>query len=69
MTVKGIVFAMGCALTWVAVLPLLFGGVIALFGYAVLEELTDLLIGRDGSSPDNSTAREIATLICSRFAR
>jgi hypothetical protein len=69
MTVKGIVFAIGCALTWLVLLPLLFGGVIALFGYAVLEELTELLIGRDGTSPDNSTAREIAALICSRFAR
>jgi hypothetical protein len=69
MTVKGLLFLMGCILTWLVVLPLLFAGGVALFGYAVLAEVNELLIGRDGSSPDNPSAREIAALICSRFAR
>jgi hypothetical protein len=69
MTVKDLIFVVGCTLAWVVVLPLLFAGGVALFGYAVLEEVNELLVGRDGSSPDNSSAREIAALICSRFAR
>jgi hypothetical protein len=69
MTVKDLIFVVGCTLASVVMLPLLFAGGVALFGYALLEEVNDLLVGRDGSSPDSSSAREIAALICSRFAR
>lgn len=69
MTVKDSIVVVGCTLVWVVMLPLLFAGGVALFGYAVLTEVNELLVGRDGSSPDNSSAREIAALICSRFAR
>jgi hypothetical protein len=65
MVFKNIVFYLGCATTWLFLLPVLviLGG-IALTAYAVLSEMNEAFSRGAATSPDNSTAREIAHRMC-----
>jgi hypothetical protein len=65
MSLKTILFSLGCVLAWFVLLPvLLIGGGIALFSYAVFVELGALLTGRSSKTLDSSVAREIARRMC-----
>jgi hypothetical protein len=64
MSLKAIVFSLGCLLAWFVLLPLLLIGVgTALFCYAIFAELGVLLVGNT-KSVDSTVAREIARSIC-----
>jgi hypothetical protein len=65
MVFKHIVFYLGCATTWLVLLPVLviIGG-ITLTAYAVLSELSEAFNRGAATSTDNSTAREIAHRMC-----
>ncbi len=64
MSPKNIVFSLGCAVAWFVLLPVLVvGGGILLFAWAVLVELSELLIG--SSKPfDTAAVRESARRVC-----
>ena len=65
MTIKYVSFYLGCVATWIIVLPVLaICGFVALVAYAVLSQLTDVLLGRSHKTLDNTTAREIARRMC-----
>lgn len=62
---SNLVFWMACAVAWFVLLPVLVvGGGIALFLYALLAELREVLFGNEKKPPDLSAAREIARDIC-----
>jgi hypothetical protein len=68
MSLKTILFSLGCVLAWFVLLPvLLVGGGIALFAYAVLAELGAFLTGSSGKTLDSSVAREIARRMCGGY--
>jgi hypothetical protein len=65
MSFKDVVFYLGCAATWLILLPVLVvGGGIALIAYAVFSELGEFFMGGAAKPVDNSTAREIARRMC-----
>jgi hypothetical protein len=65
MSLKTILFSLGCVLAWFVLLPvLLIGGGIALFSYAVFVELGAFLTGSPVKTLDSSVAREIARRMC-----
>jgi len=65
MSFKEVVFCLGCAATWLILLPVLVvGGAIALLAYAVFSEVGEFLMGSAEKPVDNSTAREIARRMC-----
>jgi hypothetical protein len=65
MTLKNVVFYLGCAATWLIVLPVLaISGFVALVAYAVFSQLGDVVLGRGEKALDSSTAREIARRMC-----
>jgi hypothetical protein len=64
MSFRDVVFYLGCAATWLIILPVVVvSGTIALVTYALFSELADMFLGRR-VSVDNSTAREIAQRMC-----
>jgi len=64
MSFRDVVFYIGCAATWLIILPVVaVSGTIALVTYALFSELADMFLGR-GPSVDDSTAREIAQRMC-----
>ena len=64
MSLKAILFSLGCLVAWFVLLPLLLiGGGAALFCYAIFAELGVLLVGNP-KSVDSTVAREIARSIC-----
>ena len=64
MSLKAVLFSLGCLLAWFVLLPLLVvGGVVALFAYAIFGELGALLMGNN-KSVDTTVAREIARSMC-----
>jgi hypothetical protein len=65
MSFKYVFFYLGCAATWLILLPVLvvIGG-IALTAYAVFSEVSALFNRGKDKSLDDSTAREIAHRIC-----
>jgi hypothetical protein len=64
MSVKHVLFFLGCAVSWLIALPIfVIGGGIALFTYAVLAELGDFVRGNSGEAEDID-ARERARLMC-----
>jgi hypothetical protein len=68
MSLKTILFSLGCVLAWFVLLPvLLIGGGIALFSYAVFVELGAFLTGSPGKTLDSSVAREIARRMCDGY--
>jgi len=65
MSLKAILFSVGCALAWFVLLPLLvIGGALALFSYAVFAEVASFLTGKPIESVDSASAREIARRMC-----
>jgi hypothetical protein len=65
MSIKSIVYSLGCAVSCVLVLPLLaLAGGLALVGYAVISEVGEFMFGPSKESPDPRTAREIAHRMC-----
>ena len=66
MSLKEIMFYLGCAVAWFVLLPLLvIGGGLALLGYAVFAEMTEAVTGTK-KSIDSPAAREIARRMCLR---
>jgi hypothetical protein len=65
MSFKYVLFYLGCAATWLILLPMLvvIGGTV-LMAYAVFSEVSALFNRGTGKSLDGSTAREIAHRIC-----
>ncbi len=69
MSLKTILFSLGCLLAWFVLLPMLFiAGGVALFAYAIFAELGVFLMGIPSNTPDTSVAREIARRICGAYA-
>ncbi len=65
MSIKGLFFAVGCVVTWFALLPLLaVVGMFALSAYAILSQLNDLIFGVHLKTPDTLAARRIAARMC-----
>ncbi len=64
MSFKALSFSLGCALAWFVLLPMLVvGGGILLLAWAVLAEVSELLVG--GSTPfDRAAVRESARRVC-----
>jgi hypothetical protein len=68
MSLKTILFSLGCVLAWFVLLPLLLiGGGVALFAYAVFAELGAFLTGSHSKTLDSSVAREIARRMCGGY--
>jgi hypothetical protein len=68
MSLRAILFSLGCLLAWFILLPLLvIGGGVALFAYAIFAELGAFLMGDAGKAVDTSAAREIARRMCSGY--
>jgi hypothetical protein len=68
MSLKTILFSLGCVLAWFVLLPvLLIGGGIALFAYAGFAELGAFLTGSPCKTLDSSVAREIARRMCGAY--
>ena len=64
MSFRDVIFYLGCAATWLIILPVVFiSGTIALVTYALFSELADMFLGRR-DLVDDSTAREIAQRMC-----
>ena len=68
MSVKAILFSLGCLVAWFLLLPLfVIGGGICLLAYAVFAELVAMLTRRPAKTLDTSAAREIAGRLCGRY--
>jgi hypothetical protein len=68
MSLKAILFTLGCLVAWFVLLPLLLiAGGTALFAYAMFAELGAFLTGNPGKTPDTSAAREIARRMCGGY--
>ena len=68
MSLKYVLFSLGCLLAWFVLLPLLvIVGGIALLVYAVIAELGAVLAGNPGTALDTSAAREIARRVCGDY--
>jgi hypothetical protein len=65
MSFKYVLFYLGCAATWLILLPVLvvIGGTV-LTAYAVFSEVNEFFNRGSAKSLDDSTAREIAHRIC-----
>jgi hypothetical protein len=69
MSLKAILFALGCLVAWFVLLPLfLIAGGVVLCAYAVFAELGAILIGIPSNTLDTSVAREIARRMCGAYA-
>jgi hypothetical protein len=69
MSVKAILFSLGCLVAWFLLLPLfVMGGGICLLAYAVFAELVAMLSGRPSKTFDTSAARDIVSRLCGRYA-
>jgi len=68
MSLKTILFTLGCLVAWFVVLPLvLITGGAALFAYAIFAEFGAFLTGHPGKTLDASAAREIARRMCGGY--
>jgi NhaP-type Na+/H+ or K+/H+ antiporter len=68
MSLKAILFSLGCVIAWFVLLPtLVIGGGIALFAYATFVELGAFLIGAPARTLDPTAAREIAHKMCGGY--
>jgi len=69
MSLKAILFALGCLVAWFVLLPvLLISGGVALAAYATFAELGAFLMGMPSKTLDSSAAREIARRMCGAYA-
>ena len=65
MSLKAVLFSLGCVVAWFVLLPaLVIGGGIALFSYAIFAELGASLTGSPAATLDTTVAREIARTMC-----
>jgi hypothetical protein len=65
MSLKAVLFSLGCVIAWFVILPsLVIGGGIALFAYAIIAELGASLTGSPPGTLDTTVAREIARTMC-----
>ena len=65
MSLKAVLFSLGCVVAWFVLLPaLVIGGGIALFAYAIFAELGASLTGSPARTLDTTVAREIARTMC-----
>ena len=65
MAIRSVLFYVGCAAAWLVLLPILaVAGSLALLGYAVFSELSEVFLGRSAPSLEPSKAREIARRMC-----
>jgi hypothetical protein len=65
MSLKAILFSLGCVIAWFVLLPVMvIGGGIALFACAIFAELVALITGTPSKTLDTSVAREIARRMC-----
>jgi hypothetical protein len=68
MSLKTILFSLGCLVAWFVLLPMLvIGGGIALFAYATFAELGAFLTGAPARTLDTTSAREIAHNLCGGY--
>jgi hypothetical protein len=68
MSLKAILFSLGCVIAWFVLLPMLvIGGGIALFAYATFAELGSFLTGTPARTLDTVAAREIAHKMCGGY--
>lgn len=68
MSLKTILFSMGCLIAWFILLPMLvIGGGVALFACATFAELGEFLLGNSGKTLDTSAAREMARRMCGGY--
>jgi hypothetical protein len=68
MSLKAILFSLGCVIAWFVLLPMLvIGGGIALFAYATFAELGAVLTGTPARTLDTTAAREIAHKMCGGY--
>jgi hypothetical protein len=69
MSLKAILFSLGCVIAWFVLLPMLVvGGGIALFAYATFAELGAFLTGSPARTLDTTVAREIAHKMCGGYS-
>jgi hypothetical protein len=69
MSLKAILYSLGCLVAWFVLLPaLLVAGGFSLFAYAIFAELGVLLTGIPRKTPDASVAREITRRMCGGYA-
>lgn len=65
MAIRTVLFYLGCAATWLVLLPILAAaGALALLSYAVFSEFCETFLGLSAPSLDNSMARELARRMC-----
>jgi hypothetical protein len=68
MSLKAVLFSLGCIIAWFVLLPMLvIGGGIALFSCATFAELGALLTGSRARTLDARVAREIAREMCGGY--
>ena len=68
MSLKTILFSLGCVIAWFVLLPtLMIGGGIALFAYATFAELGAFLTGSPARTLDTTVARELARKMCDGY--
>jgi hypothetical protein len=68
MSLKAVLFSLGCVVAWFVLLPLfVIGGGICLFAYAVFAEFVAILTGKPGKTLDTSAARETARRLCGGY--
>jgi hypothetical protein len=69
MSLKALVFAIGCVIAWFVLLPLLvIGGGMTLLAHAIFGEFVTFVTGHADPSIDRSAAREIARRMCGSYA-
>jgi hypothetical protein len=65
MSLKAILFSLGCVIAWFVLLPVIvIGGGIALFACAIFVELVAFMTATPSKTLDTSAAREIARRMC-----
>jgi hypothetical protein len=68
MSLKAILFALGCLLAWFVLMPLLVvGGGVILLAYAIFAELGGFLTGTTSKTIDTTAARETARRMCGGY--
>jgi len=68
MSLKAILFSVGCVIAWFVLLPaVVIGGGLSLLLYAVLAELGAFITGNPSKTLDTSVAREIARRLCGGY--
>jgi hypothetical protein len=68
MSLKAILFSLGCLFAWFVLLPtLVIGGGLALFAYAVFAEIGEFFTDNSSKDMDTSVARDMARRMCGGY--